>query len=167
MNRLPCLAMAFSLCACGGAPFTVEFASIASGDDAQTPSPVADAGQDSAPADPDAAWWGGVDARDDGGDVQRSTDAADGGLGWIQSEAGEASLPDAIGPADAHADGGSPSDSASWFIDGGDSGTGLCCRTEVYPSCNLAWVPVDAGKVNDYCTAPSSCVASGVVVPCP
>jgi hypothetical protein len=166
MNRLPCLALAIALCACGGAPFTVDYASLASGDDAQTASP-ADAGQDSEPADPDAAWWGGVDAGEGGGDVQRSTDAADGGLGWIPSDAGEASSPDAIGPADAHADGASPSDSASLVSDGGDAGKGLCCRTEVYPGCTLAWIPVTSGKVNDSCVDPTSCVQAGSVVPCP
>jgi hypothetical protein len=165
MNRLPCLAMAFSLCACGGAPFTVEFASIASGDDAQTPSPVADAGQDSAPADPDAAWWGGVDARDGGGSEESSTaDAAFGSDGWIRSsDAGDAL---AIGPADAHADGGSPSDSASWVTDGGEGGTGLCCRSETSAGL-LVYTPIPVGSpfhINDY-----GCADSGpsVVAACP
>jgi hypothetical protein len=153
--KIVVLVMSVLTIACGGSPFTVDYASLASGDDAQTASP-ADAGQDSAHADPDSAWWGVVDAMEGG------SDAADGG---IPSDAGEASSPDAIGPADAHADGGSPSDSASWVIDGG--GKGLCCRTEVYPGCTLAWIPVDSGKVNDPCVDTTSCVQAGSVVPCP
>lgn len=162
MNRLALLLAL--LPACGGAPFTVGYASLASGDDAQTTSP--DAGEDSATADPDAAFWGGVDVRDGGGNEDRSmhADAALGSDGWIRSEDSGDAL--AIGPADAHvdADGASPADSPASPMP--DASSGLCCRTEVYPGCTLAWIPVDAGAVNDPCVAPTSCVQAGTVVPC-
>jgi hypothetical protein len=109
------LALALTLSACGGAPFTVDYASIASADDAQTPR--LDAGEDSAPADPDAAWWGGVDARDGGGTATADApsdvgahpgdaSAADARTDDAHDKDSEADAPSdvAIGPADAHAE---------------------------------------------------------------
>lgn len=150
------------LSACGGAPFTTDYASLSSGDDAQTALPVADAGQDSAPADASAFDGEGGGLGDGGGEEDPSTHAeasADLAIG----PAGDASVPDGwIRSSDAAED--SPADSPASSSDGPK---GLCCRTEVYPGCTLAWIPVDAGAVNDPCVDPTSCVPAGVVVPCP
>jgi hypothetical protein len=118
-GRIVVLSLALVALACGGAPFTtLEQATLASGDDAG----VRD---DSAPADPDAAWWGGVDAKDGGGTPEATTTAdvatadapsdvgahpgdasADARTDDAHDKDSQADAPAdvAIGPADAHAE---------------------------------------------------------------